>query len=342
MSHLTDIAEKLQDTEATLRGLEAKVREFPDSPSLLVSIASIRKHRNRLEEEFARASGGVWQDVCNYRLFKTDGEQPLALAIGKSLVNFQEWVSVTHDALKSGPKRTARISAEAATTTAFGFGYSYAGSVGLVLTLPNERVLADESDLDRTIRTVLEMAKATSSDQIAAYARDLGPAVITKLYRWVKDHVQAGLGADIDWRKDSEVKASLFVEPATLDNLKRAIEETSDETRERFTVVGDLVGTDVPGHWFHMQFEHGEDIEGHMAENIGLDSTVTLPRRYRATIERATRLNYATEKEDISYFLVSLEEVPGHLATTSEPVVIVAAEGPLLQTLKLPGVDDGG
>lgn len=48
--------------------------------------------------------------------------------------SFQKLVSVVYGAIKHGPRQRQRISEDVALETAFEFGYSFAGSLGLVFT----------------------------------------------------------------------------------------------------------------------------------------------------------------------------------------------------------------
>lgn len=54
--------------------------------------------------------------------------------------------------------------------TALTFGYTFPGSVGIVFTMPNERLLIGETALDEADRKVFDMAKAQTPDQIAKHA----------------------------------------------------------------------------------------------------------------------------------------------------------------------------
>src|SRR5262249_15670783 len=184
-----------------------------------------------------------------------------------------------YDALKSGPKQRSRVSPETAAATSLHFGYSYTGSTGFILTMPNERLLVGSTELDQAMESVLEMAKSESSDQIAFFSKKFGPRSVGQMYKWTEDHIQGGMGADIEWRRDNRVKANLFAEILQLENLRQAIAETSDEFVEQFEITASLVGYDTERHSFHIKLPTGEEIRGSALETIGTpDKTVTLPK----------------------------------------------------------------
>ncbi|HZH31349.1 MAG TPA: hypothetical protein VEY11_11360 [Pyrinomonadaceae bacterium] len=310
MSALLEITEKLQDTEAAIAHLEREIARQPTSPSVVASLASLRKRQRNLESQFADAAAQQHLDVCSYRLFPDEAEEerPTLRAFTKTLLDFQTLVTQVYYARKTGqPRGTTHVSADAATETAFGFAYTFTGSLGIVLTLPNERLLFGETEIDKAISTVFEMVKADSPQKIASYAKELGAAPIRTLYNWVSDQVRSGLSSQIEWRREREVRADLLVQFPELEELKRAIEATSDEETEELTLRGFLVGLDVVSRTFHMTFEEGEDIRGKISESVGLEHTVELPKLYTAKIVRTKKVYYSTERETVYHYLESLD-----------------------------------
>jgi len=226
------------------------------------------------------------------------------------LILFQVVYTLVYDALVNKPKLTASVSAEAVAATSFGYGYSFTGSVGFVLTLPNERLLLDETNLDKAMTTLFELATASSSDQVAAFAKRLGPAPVKAVYKWASNLVSGGLGADIHWRREGEDRAELLVQLPELRNLTQAIEETSDEATKTIIVEGELIGTDHTkiGRTFHMRIDENTDMRGYMSGEIGV---VEEPQFYVAEIQVTTKTNYATDQDEVSYFMTSLRRPDG-------------------------------
>ena len=104
------------------------------------------------------------------------------MAITKSLATFQELVTAIFDAFKTSPKLRAKISAEIVAQSTLNFGYAYPGSLGFVLTMPNDRLLIGESELDRAFQTIFAMTKAEQSAEVASYVssgwRVLGACIL--------------------------------------------------------------------------------------------------------------------------------------------------------------------
>jgi len=305
MSLLLEIQEKVHDTNAAIARMERAVATHGESPSLLASIRSLEKRRKFLEAEFLELADRYGQDVCTYRLF-ANGEQPSITALSKALGDFQLLFSVVYDSLKTGPKDRARIGADVANATNFGFAYTFPGSIGVVLTLPNARLLPTfKTDLDRTVETVFEISQAKAPAEICVFAKQLGPASVRAAYRWAKDHAMNHLGAEIEWRRNQAVTDRLLIQHREIEQLSSTIEQTSEESTEEIVVGGVLVGADTLRHTFH--FVTDVSIKGRFSDAISETQKAELPAPYRATIRKTTKIVYSTDEEDVAYFLLKLE-----------------------------------
>jgi len=308
MADLLEIIEKLQDTQAAMARLQGSIAQNPDEQSLIPALNSLRKRQQSLEKQFAEAASRHEIDVCSYRLFTESQDRPTLRALTAALSDFQAWFTQTYNAIKKGPRERDRVTADVLSETSFGYGYSFTGSVGFVLTLPNEKLLIGETDLDRTMMMLSEMVKAESPDQIVAFKNELGLAPIRTMYKWAADHVFSGLGAEIQWRREQTVRAGLFVQHPQLESLTRAIARTSEVVENEFEVEGQLVGIDSKYKTFHLEVKGIPDIKGKTLVEIDPEHPIIFPAFYKARIKTETIIHYSTEKEEVSYFLLSLED----------------------------------
>jgi len=111
--------------------------------------------------------------------------------------------------------------------------------------MPDELLLFGENDFETSINAIFDVAKANKPEQIALFVKRLGIASIRKLYRWTSDQLQAGTGADIEWKKGKEAKFKLYIQVSQLENLRTVIDQTSDEKEEILEPTGELVGLAV-------------------------------------------------------------------------------------------------
>jgi hypothetical protein len=306
MSALVEIREKLQDTEAAVARAERSLAKNPNSTSAAIAIKSVLKRKEQLVEEFSEIAKENVLDVCSYRIFSENQDTIKVVSFANALHNFQAMFTTVVDAIKNGPKERARPDAAMVAQTAFDFGYCFSGSAGIVMTMPDELVLLGESDFEKSITAIFEMARARTSDQIAAHAKRLGVASIRKLYRWTNDLLLAGAGADIKWKKGKENEYQLFIQTPQLEGLRDAISQTSEEIETIVEMSGELVGLDVDTKRFHMKVEGPDDIKGGVSPIIGTRKTLEVPKHYTAEVQVKRKIYYATDKEDVAYFLLNL------------------------------------
>ena len=306
MSKISDITAELRDTVQSLARLEKGSVDLTSSRAFLLNQQSLQKRQTFLEEELEHLASQQQTDVVNYRLFSDSDESMSITTVAKTLTDFQEWLTTIYDALQNGPKQRDRRDAEAISTTRLNFAYSYAGSVGVVMTMPAEQLLIGETNLDKAVETIFRLVKAKSTEEIAAYSKSLSPATIRRMYRWVTDHLESGVGADIEWRRNQKVKSSLLIQQQELRELQLTIGATSDETETTIEIPGVLIGADIDRRTFHLKIEGEEDISGTMSPLIGTKATLELSKHYTATILRKTKTIYVTEKDEITNFLLKI------------------------------------
>lgn len=306
MSTILDIIDKISDIEDAIRKNEELLSQFPNSAAVAQNLQSLEKRKANLEERFHEATERSHLDVLRYRILSESTYS--ALSVGKTLSSFQQWFGIVYDCLKHGPKKRGRLSPDALEESELSFGYSFAGSLGISLTIPSERTLL-ENNLEQTIQKVFEMARSDSSDQIAYFSKQLGPAAVRALKEWVQTQVDSNYGMSAAWYRGNNIKYEYESSSSHLKELALAISETSDEIEEELVVTGDLVGADTVSRRFHFRAGEGEDIKGIMSETISLSMVLELPQRYRATIKTTTFVNYATDEETVRYHLSNLEKV---------------------------------
>jgi hypothetical protein len=303
MSVLARIQEELRDIGACIAHTEAALAGAPTSNSALLTLQSLEKRQRVLEEQFLTAASEMELDVCSYRVFSEE-ERPQIAGLASVLADFQKLFSVTYAAIREKkPRERSRIKALTAAQTSFGFAYSFAGSVGFVLTLPNDQSSLYDTDLDETMRIVFSMARTPRPDAIVEYARQYGPAPIRALYKWADHHVEYSSGVGIEWRRLHDIRSELLIQRPELAQLRDAIALTSDVRSTRIEVAGELVGIDVQRRTFHLKTDQ-RDYTGALSDAITL--AVEVPQRYQAVLEERVVTKFSTDEESTIFVLETL------------------------------------
>jgi hypothetical protein len=306
MTTLFELAADLRQTHAAIRHMEELIAARPDDDALELNMLAIQKRQRVLEREFAELANLKHVDVLSYRFIPETGTAYPLSAVAGALSALQEAVTIVFDALKTVPKIKARISPDIAAATTLDFAYSYDGSLGFAFSIPNERLLLIESDLDMAISLVFRAMKATTRDEIVNLAKEIGPAGLRRIYKWSEHHSQYDIGAGIEWRRRQEVREEVRVQPAALIRLQELIKESSPETIEDIAIDGVLMGIDVTADNFRLAVAEGDDVRGRLAEEFDRSQHWAVVTRYSAVIEVRTKISYATDTELKSFYLKQL------------------------------------
>src|SRR5262249_14820307 len=156
--------------------------------------------------------------------------------LANALGDYQTALSLFFEAIRSKtPKQTAKLSTDAIAQSSLDFGYTFAGSVGFVLTIPNERLLEMENDLDEAVQLIFEVSKAQTPPEILNHAKRLGKAPIRAIFRWADSHVKALFSADIEWRRGRSLRKKTIIQNPEFERLQQTLLQTSEETTTEIT-----------------------------------------------------------------------------------------------------------
>jgi len=310
MSRLAQLQEQLQDTGAAIAQYERAIAAN-GSPSLLAGLRSVQNRLKKLEADFLFEAAHVGVDVCSYRLFSDNVSRPAAAAIFHAIGDFQSLYSTVYDAIKNGPRKRSTPAPAVLEESTFRFGYCFSGSVGIVLTFDNQQLLL-ETALDQTMRSVFDLAKSKSTEEVLLSGQQLGPAAIKAMHQWAKDHIAVGLGADIEWLHGRESKGRLMLQLPELRQLAELLGEASEPMQDTVTYEGTLVGTETEAsRRFHFVTDDGREIRGPFVVGvISAANPAATPAKYSATFSREFKRILSTgEDSDEKFTLTSLRRL---------------------------------
>jgi hypothetical protein len=221
MSDLLDIREKIEDTHAVIAKVRTDLGNEPQDTRSAMLLRSLEKRLESLEMVFRKIANADQIEVCSYRLLIRDSDDasfPIA-AVGDTLRNFQIWLTVIFDAIKTGPKKRSRPAIEVVKETTLDFAYTYPGSLGVVFTIPNQRDLFDTSAIDQSIDVMFKMLHVNTSAQLADFAKAYGVSAIRRMYDWANNHANYNVSADIKWRRGETTKNETLIQSPEAANL---------------------------------------------------------------------------------------------------------------------------
>jgi hypothetical protein len=242
MSRLAALQKELQNAAAAVAHAERTLAAHPNVPSVLATLRTIQNHRASLEEQFFAAADELGLDACGYRI-ELEGHTASISGMTAVLGTFQKIFTTVYDALERGAKKkAAKNTDKAIADTTLGFAYSFPGSVGVMMTLANDRHLFG-GKLDDAMEKTFDLIRAQEREELQLLTEQVGLPAVRLVHQWAEENVKAGFGANIVWQRDDLVKRGVRVQLPELALKAATLRDMSAE--ETMVVLGELL--DVKG-----------------------------------------------------------------------------------------------
>lgn len=303
MSVLKDLQTQLLQTNQLIAEMERKIAADPiGTPIDTLAFDSIINRYAQLREDFKRESNKLGKDVIDYRIF-SDNESLGITSISDVIAKFQKLFSIVFDAISTNsPKTTSRITKAALEETMLGFGYTYSGSIGIALTLPNDVELID-TPLDTAIKTTFGLMEIKDEAELQEKIRTLGAGTIKVFQEWIDSHVEHNISAEVKWAKSRQNELVRTVQIPRLRYIKDILAVTPIPEEESLSLTGNLVGIDIEKRTFHLIVD-GQSYVGKFADTLSADMTIPIPGEY--TVSMIQKIITYQGKEHFDYTLVSI------------------------------------
>lgn len=291
-------------TDPTLDPISAEIQK--------INQEAIAYRRADLERKLSNELRLSQSDLVSYHIEKeVESSNFAAISISKAVSTFQEVFTAIFDAVRSAPKNRYRPSAENTELSTFEFSMAVpTASVLVLLHIPDERLLALQTDIDKTFELLAEIVSTSSSDAVRGMAKKVGVASISKAHAWASNSACYGLNVDISVRKDSLPENVIRMSATEAQALKESIETKSDKYITIESIEGELLGIDIDksGSYFHLRCFDGIKVEGKLAEEFPSQQQWAVKRNYLALLRKSVTIFYATGDERIDWALVALKD----------------------------------
>lgn len=304
VSDYASVAERARRAFASISRMESALAHSPDDPTLQINLAARMKHARQLQEELRQLAQIRHVELCDYRLLPEQTDRYFLPHVAKSLIEYQNVFSQIHDAVVNGPKKRAILGKEAIKSSMMEVGYTYSGSLGVVLLAPSEQGLFDGS-LDNSIDALFQVMDIQDQYAVRDIAKHLGEAVVKRVHDWSKSNIDGGFAVDVKWNRSDGRQLGQVIGVREMERIVSIIDETSDEHIDTIRVDGILIGINLKAGNFHFVVPEGDDYRGGLDEEFQ-HKTVEVGRRYTAEIRVISKISYATGHEDRKHQLVSL------------------------------------
>jgi len=303
MSAIQELQVRLQSTNALI----ARYRETLELPTttpleakaLRVNMKALENLAKRLEDAFLELAAAENLGVYKYRLLTGEGNPSLG-GIGEAWSKLQALYATVYQGL------TSKLSAATVLLPQLGFAYSFAGSVGVVVTLPPRpvgEVLLTGSPVEEASEIVFNLIESKDVQQVA---ERLGLAPIQAMNDWLDVHVSNHYGFAIEWQEDRVLKRRVEVDSGKVAALQAFVRDT--KTRQTVTLTGLLNKVDDKEKTFRIVADNGDEIEGRYGEDvIKPEHAASVPARCKATILTVTEMIYSGKRPKPEIILEKLD-----------------------------------
>ena len=291
-----------------MAALEKALARDPDDYALQKDLRSISRLAERFEQQFLELAKQSQIDVCRYRIIPGTNNYSLR-NVTESLSDFQGIITAIYDAKVTGTKKTrASYSNETHAQSALQFGYTYGGSLGVVLMLESERDMFS-GKFDDVVETFQQVLEVSDEHDVRDISRVLGQAVMGRVYQWAAANSAADYSLDIQWKRSDGVEIGEYIEAQKLKKIMDIILLTKEPSSEPIEVSGILVGIDVKkkAGSFHLVVPEGESFAGVLSDSFDRAAHWEVNTRYTARMTKRTVVHFATERTDVSFLLEGLE-----------------------------------
>jgi hypothetical protein len=300
MSAIVELQDRIQSTGALIAEHERSAAELGLEPprSLLANIRALEKLKKRLENEYFDLAAEMELEVYRYRILN-ESERVTFAAISEAWSNFQNFFDSVYHALTVSPKNKKPVQPE---RLDLGYGYSFASSIGVVVTIPREVGIYAKTPIEEASETVFDLIEARHVERIA---EQLGPAPIRSLHQWIGTHLRNHCGLGLEWRSERAVRRSTEIQYPSLVKLQGSISETT--TKVGIDVRGELFAVNSEAKEFQLRGDNNQIYCGAFQDAITSEHAASVPARYDARIIETTKLIVLGDEAETSLFLESLK-----------------------------------
>ena len=308
MSVYGSYLERARAASSMLSSMEMAAGRRPADLGLRLNVLSARKIAERAERELEQISAREHIDICRYRMVVSGRDSFSVKGVSRSLDTFQEMFTFVYDAIEDAPKNIARLPRDRRSETALEFGYTFAGSLGVVLVAPGQLSLFGGGKFDDALDAINAMFDISAEDGMRDAARRLGKAAIQKVFEWSNANFGEGFDVDLKWLTPSSLQKGRYVPWIEFERVVGLIGRTSDKITTDFSTHGTLVGFSSVARTFHFVVPDGDSFKGQLAEAFPADQEWTINHPYAADLSSERTTTLATGDDVNRYRLHGLRD----------------------------------
>jgi hypothetical protein len=309
MNALQSAFHKMNGIEAAISKLQASITtEMSFFDELTLNSLNIR--RDDLKKIISDISEANCVDVCDYRIIPDQGDNFPIKSVAGILSNFQDMFTAIYVSIHDKkPKQRSNFRNEIRNLSELNLGYSYSGSLGLVMYLESDSFLVEKNHQDIAMETIFDLIDQTSVDGVRDIADKLGRAPLRHFYEWSRLHADNEFSAEIKWKRGELTKEQKLIQPADFKAVDALFESVSNVSATEERIRGNLIALDTSRGSFKISLDGKKAVSGTFDRNFDWKIPHEVPSRYDAVVNRRVSSPIWSDVEHVSWTLMELTKL---------------------------------
>ncbi len=309
MSDFAFLFEKRRALSDKVVALQSALAENPGDYALEKDLSSIHRLSKRYEEDILALSEQRGLDVLLYRIIPDNDGYSVA-HVTQSLAGFQKVITGIYDYMLNGGKPIAHYPKSSFQQSDLKFGYTFEGSLGIALTIPNDRDLIS-GRFDGAASVFRDILDVGSKQDVIKKSGIVGRALMRQVYDWASANSEAQYSLEVIWRRSDGIERGEYIEREKMSQITDIISVAEEVESETIDVSGVLVGLNVKtsSGSFHLIVPNtGQNYRGRLMDSFQRSEQWGINKRYLAKIVKRTETRFDADQPKVSYALTALEK----------------------------------
>lgn len=308
MIEIQEIFDRLNGIEASIAQHSRQVGADLSTADRLV-LTSLAKRRDELREMLGAASAERLVDLCEYKILPNEAGRYPVRGVSGALEGWQSMVTSFFGAIRDKPRDRAPFPREIVAASTLNVGYTFPGSLGFVLYVPNDQFLPTKTDLELAVQGIVDLSRAEDVETVRRLKDQFGKTSIVSFYRWSETHLGCDFDADIKWGRGQTRPIERVVQRSELEKVRQLIDAADEAVEKTVSLRGVLSSKNIPRRSFAFVVTDTDQlITGTLDSTFDESIEHSVPGEYEAILDQVVVHRLYAEEDKVTWKLKELRE----------------------------------
>lgn len=311
MSEISRLEDQISETEERIQECRDELEEEPESLNHELTLSSLEKQRNQLQEELKQAKEAREKEIIEYRLkgeLARHGDIPLGI-LGDLAKSLERQIYAAAYYIKDGKDLRAQIPKDLREEVNLQLAGLQPGSTRLMVSGDLSPDIFGNSVIEEALEGTFRLLRSEDSEEVSEHATEVGSRSAEKLRNFLDTVRKNELTIDIQWSSPSDEVRRWKASKSKLDKITNNLQQIEEEDTIEEVVEGRIRMLNSLGR-FKLETDDGRVYECKYPTSLHEDMTnLHLEEQIRAKLLRHVIKNSATGHEKVSYRLLSISNL---------------------------------